>query len=134
MRRRSQLLALLDCPRYLVSSNGNIFFHPDREAMARVILHGGEHPMLCFNYRSPLNEFWDEPVLKARYDYCTEYPRKDRPACACRSRRRPRLDVGRRVPQPFPRGQSGKSARVIRSKSSLNSMPSGPSLQWRKAR
>jgi hypothetical protein len=69
-----QLLALLDCPRYLVSSNGNIFYHPDREAIARVILHGGKRPMLCFNYRSPLNELWDAPALKALYDYRTEYP------------------------------------------------------------
>jgi beta-lactamase superfamily II metal-dependent hydrolase len=69
-----QLLALLDCPRYLVSSNGNIFYHPDREAIARVILHGGKRPMLCFNYRSPLNELWDAPELKALYDYRTEYP------------------------------------------------------------
>jgi hypothetical protein len=68
------LLALLDCPRYLVSSNGNIFYHPDREAMARVILNGGKRPTLCFNYRSPLNELWDAPALKARYDYRTEYP------------------------------------------------------------
>jgi len=69
-----ELLALLDCQRYLVSSNGNIFYHPDREAMARVILDGGKRPTLCFNYRSPLNELWDAPELKARYDYRTEYP------------------------------------------------------------
>jgi beta-lactamase superfamily II metal-dependent hydrolase len=69
-----ELLALLDCPRYLVSTNGNIFYHPDREAMARVILYGGKRPTLCFNYRSPLNELWDAPALKARYDYRTEYP------------------------------------------------------------
>jgi hypothetical protein len=60
-----ELLALLDCQRYLVSSNGNIFYHPDREAMARVILNGGKRPMLCFNYRSPLNELWDAPALNA---------------------------------------------------------------------
>jgi hypothetical protein len=42
--------------------------------MARVILHGGKCPTLCFNYRSPLNELWDAPALKARYDYRTEYP------------------------------------------------------------
>jgi hypothetical protein len=69
-----ELLALLECQRYLVSSNGNIFYHPDREAMARVILDGGKRPILCFNYRSPLNELWDAPELKARYDYRTEYP------------------------------------------------------------
>ena len=69
-----ELLALLDCQRYLVSSNGNIFCHPDREAMARVILHGGKRPTLCFNYRSPLNNLWDATELKAHYDYRTTYP------------------------------------------------------------
>lgn len=69
-----ELLDLLDCPRYLVSSNGNIFYHPDREAIARVILHGGRKPTLCFNYRSTLNGFWDESALKKRYGYQTVYP------------------------------------------------------------
>jgi beta-lactamase superfamily II metal-dependent hydrolase len=69
-----EFLALLDCQRYLVSSNGNIFCHPDREAMARVILHGGKRPTLYFNYRSPLNNLWDAVELKAHYDYRTEYP------------------------------------------------------------
>src|SRR5262249_25354379 len=68
------LLELLDCPRYLVSSNGNIFSHPDREAIARVILHGGHEPTLYFNYRSPLNALWGERALRDRYGYKAEYP------------------------------------------------------------
>jgi beta-lactamase superfamily II metal-dependent hydrolase len=68
------LLELLDCPRYLVSSNGNIFSHPDREAIARVILHGGHAPKLYFNYRSPLNGMWGEQALRDRYGYKAEYP------------------------------------------------------------
>ena len=70
-------LALLDqveCPRYLVSSNGDIFGHPDREAIARVIVHGGERPTLCFNYRSALNALWEERTLRDRYRYDTVYP------------------------------------------------------------
>ena len=69
-----ELLELLDCPRYLVSSSGNIFYHPDREAIARAILHGGQNPTLYFNYRSSLNELWDESILKKRYHYKTIYP------------------------------------------------------------
>ena len=68
------LLEVLDCPRYLVSSSGNIFNHPDREAIARVILHGGRQPTLYFNYRSPLNKLWDERILRERYGYNAEYP------------------------------------------------------------
>ena len=73
-----------DCPRYLVSSSGNIFNHPDREAIARVILHGGSQPTLYFNYRSPMNELWDERILRERYGYNARYPNED--------------DVGFRVP------------------------------------
>lgn len=71
-----ELLDQLDCSRYLVSSNGNIFYHPDREAIARAILHGGKNPTLCFNYRSDLNGLWDETVLKKRYKYKALYPSK----------------------------------------------------------
>jgi hypothetical protein len=71
----SELLSMVDCSHYLVSTNGNIFYHPDREAIARVILHGGARPTLHFNYRSPYNELWDSPVLQERYGYVAYYPR-----------------------------------------------------------
>ena len=69
-----ELLSILDCGHYLVSTNGNIFYHPDRESIARVILHGGKRPVLHFNYRSPYNELWDSAVLKERYGYAAQYP------------------------------------------------------------
>jgi len=69
-----ELLSILDCKHYLVSTNGNIFYHPDRESISRVILHGGEWPTLHFNYRSKYNDMWDSAVLKRRYNYVTEYP------------------------------------------------------------
>ena len=71
-----ELLNCLDCQRFLVSSNGNIFNHPDREAIARVIVTGGVPSTLCFNYRSPLNALWDEHVLRDRYGYETVYPQE----------------------------------------------------------
>jgi len=71
-----QLLELLDCPRYLLSTNGKIFSHPDREAIARVVLHGGDRPTLYFNYRSALNALWDERILRERYRYNVEYPKE----------------------------------------------------------
>ncbi len=68
------LLDAIDCRRYLVSTNGNIFYHPDRETIARVITRGGPEPTLVFNYRSAYNGLWDEPSLKTRYGYRTEFP------------------------------------------------------------
>jgi hypothetical protein len=71
------LLELLDCPRYLVSTNGDHFYHPDRQAIARVIKYGqsgGGRPGLYFNYRSPYNDVWERPDLQEKYQYSAYYP------------------------------------------------------------
>jgi hypothetical protein len=70
----ADLLDRLACPRFLVSTNGKIFRHPAREAIARVILHGGAAPELLFNYRSPQNAVWDDATLRDRHGYATVYP------------------------------------------------------------
>jgi len=70
------LLRLLECGRYLVSTNGNYFDHPDQEAIARIIVHGGDQPVLYFNYRSDENVTWDDAALKDDYGYQTVYPRE----------------------------------------------------------
>src|SRR6185312_15243803 len=51
----NDLLKLLDCPRYLISTDGTRHHHPDHEAIARVIKYGknGENgSTLYFNYYS----------------------------------------------------------------------------------
>jgi beta-lactamase superfamily II metal-dependent hydrolase len=75
----NELIQLVDCPRFLISTNGSHFHHPDREAIARVIQHGGphhqgDHPTLCFNYRSDDNRVWDDDALREKYGYRTRYP------------------------------------------------------------
>jgi beta-lactamase superfamily II metal-dependent hydrolase len=70
----SALLKMIDCGNYLVSSNGRMFYHPDREAIARVIVDGGQRPTLWFNYRSDSNVLWSEPILRKRYGYVAAYP------------------------------------------------------------
>ena len=67
------LLELLACERYLVSTNGSYFDHPDEEAIARIVVQGGG-PVLCFNYRSEKNAVWDDAGLKGEYGYRTIYP------------------------------------------------------------
>jgi hypothetical protein len=57
------LLELLDCNRYLFSSNGQRFQHPDRETVARVIRFGGPSPSLYFNYHTTINEVWENTDL-----------------------------------------------------------------------
>jgi len=69
-----ELVEKVDCPLYIFSTNGSIFKHPDRETVARVIKAGGDQPHLVFNYRSTLNQVWDQPKLKDQHAYTTTYP------------------------------------------------------------
>jgi hypothetical protein len=71
------LLQLLDCRNYLVSTNGDHFGHPDREAIARVIRYGrvgDEKTALHFNYRTGFNQFWANEELQERYGYTARFP------------------------------------------------------------
>lgn len=70
----SELLDLVFCPRYLVSTNGSYFDHPDAVAIARVIKHGGDHPQIIFNYRSDEALLWNNPRWQQRFGYRTTYP------------------------------------------------------------
>jgi len=72
-----ELLGLLACPNYLVSTDGNYFDHPDSEAMARIVVHGGEQPVLHFNYRSEESTRWDDASLKAEFGFETVYPQQE---------------------------------------------------------
>jgi hypothetical protein len=73
-----ELLELLDCDRYLISSDGSRHRHPSRETIARILTFGRAQPdrpiTLVFNYRSQFNNIWDDPKLKRRYRYEAVYP------------------------------------------------------------
>ena len=69
----SDLLARVKCRKYLVSTNGAQFKHPDREAIARVIKHGGTSPKLFFNYKTDFNKVWQSPTLQDDWNYVAEY-------------------------------------------------------------
>jgi hypothetical protein len=73
----AELLDRLDCPRYLISTNGKIYHHPAPEALARVIRHGGEQPQLLFNYRTPNAALFDTDRLRRRHGYGTTFPDGD---------------------------------------------------------
>ncbi len=68
------LLQLLECSRYLISTNGQKFQHPHRETISRIIKHGGPRPQLFFNYATQVNEVWARPDLQEKYGYTTIYP------------------------------------------------------------
>jgi hypothetical protein len=68
------LLDLLDCKKYLISTNGAIFKHPDKEAVARIIRYGGSKPELIFNYKTEFNDIWENSDWMKQYDYRATYP------------------------------------------------------------
>lgn len=74
-----ELVQLLDCRKWLVSTNGNKFKHPDAEALARVVKYAGGKPRFYFNYRTRFNEFWDRADVREKYGYSATFPPDDTP-------------------------------------------------------
>jgi beta-lactamase superfamily II metal-dependent hydrolase len=73
------LLHKVACNRYVFSTNGSIFKHPDQETLARVLTTGGDSLHLLFNYRSPRNIIWNHAALKEQYGYRATFPAADAP-------------------------------------------------------
>lgn len=68
------LLRKLQCDRYVVSSDGTYFRHPDAEALARVLTHSAAGVTFMFNYRSAFTAPWADPALQEQYHYAALYP------------------------------------------------------------
>lgn len=69
-----ELMSLIESPRFLFSTNGAQFHHPDREAVARVIsrsAHPG--PTLFFNYETPFNKEWGEKDRQKDLNYTARF-------------------------------------------------------------
>ena len=75
------LLQKIDCHRFLVSTNGSRFQHPDIEAIARIV--GGSHRPapaddasieIAFNYRTRFNESWGSEELNDKWNFKAVYP------------------------------------------------------------
>jgi hypothetical protein len=67
------VLNLIECERYLVSTNGDIFGHPDPVAVSRIVA-AGDDVTLEFNYRAVSTERWDSSRMRRRFRYRTVYP------------------------------------------------------------
>lgn len=63
------LIRKFNCRKFLISTNGVKFDHPDPESIARIIMYGGPSAELYFNYATPRSSIWDDPALKRRYRY-----------------------------------------------------------------
>jgi beta-lactamase superfamily II metal-dependent hydrolase len=70
------LLSFVNCPHYLLSSNGVSHGHPDCETIVRVLVHAPDDATrhLHFNYHTEFNSVWDDSTLRAYHKYATHYP------------------------------------------------------------
>ena len=76
-----ELMALVESPRFLFSTNGAQFGHPDREAVQRVIGRTTQlRPTLYFNYDSDQNREWGCARLQDEFQYCAVYRPDDAPS------------------------------------------------------
>lgn len=71
-----ELVNTIDCERWLFSTNGAIFGHPDPEAVARIVVDNPEM-QLMFNYRTESTERFDSFTLRHSHKYRTVYPESD---------------------------------------------------------
>jgi len=68
------LVAAAPAQHYLVSSNGDVFNHPDDAALARVVIGAPPGATLGFNYRNARTERWADAGLTQRHGYTAAYP------------------------------------------------------------
>ncbi|MCJ7588112.1 MAG: MBL fold metallo-hydrolase [Candidatus Aminicenantes bacterium] len=68
-----KLLGTVDCPRYLISTNGDTHEHPNPQAIAMIVTLGDAPAHLYFNYRTDWNRMWDDSSLKQKLNYGTTY-------------------------------------------------------------
>ncbi|MCU0117717.1 hypothetical protein N8H74_05590 [Pseudomonas sp. B2M1-30] len=74
----NELLALIDCPKWLVSTNGSYFKHPSPSTIARLIKMGNAKEIV-FNYRSSETAPWDNQAMKSQRSFTTRFPDKNQP-------------------------------------------------------
>lgn len=68
-----ELMRQMDCERFVISTNGSIYHHPDAITIARLI-RIKNNPEIIFNYRSKDNEIWENSELQEEFSYATLYP------------------------------------------------------------
>ena len=74
-----ELVESLDCPIWVFSTSGSRHFHPDPEAVARIVKYSSApNTEIAFNYRSDCSSVWDDAALKSRYGYETCYPQPNK--------------------------------------------------------
>ena len=69
-----ELMSLIESPRFLFSTNGAQFGHPDQEAVRRVIGRSTQgETELFFNYLTDRNREWETAGLQEQLNYAVTY-------------------------------------------------------------
>jgi hypothetical protein len=68
------LLDKIKCSRFLVSSDGSSYGHPNPETLAQIVAATTKSKTLCFNYSSDYTTVWNEDSTKSKHHYTVEYP------------------------------------------------------------
>jgi hypothetical protein len=71
------ILDLINCPRYLISTNGDTHSHPHLESIARILVKAEPYTRLYFNYSTEFNQIWQDPDLQNEYNYSAYYPQEN---------------------------------------------------------
>lgn len=69
----ADLLSLVSCNTYLLSTNGARYSHPDRAALARIVGRGNKS-RLCFNYTTSFTTLWNNAIARQKYRFQVDYP------------------------------------------------------------
>lgn len=67
------LVAAVDCPLWVFSSDGTTFRHPDAVAIARILRRERPVTRLAFNVPSTFNGWWDNPSWRGLFGYSVVY-------------------------------------------------------------
>jgi hypothetical protein len=72
------LVKAVKCKKWIVSTNGKVFKHPDTEAIARIVKYGSRGQTLYFNYETKYNDMWKSGRLTQKFGYTPIYADKAR--------------------------------------------------------
>ena len=70
-----ELLRMIDCTRFAISTDGSKHDHPDAQTIARVLVQDPGRPkVLYFNTRQPNALLWQNDAQQARWSYTCVFP------------------------------------------------------------
>ena len=69
IRNNYNLMDIIKAKRYLISTNGKSYGHPDENVIAKIIMHNKEHKELYFKYLIKMLEEINDIKLREKYNY-----------------------------------------------------------------